>query len=82
MERDKSRSKSLTRRTLVMAGGQATLFGALAARMYYLQVVEADRYRLMAEANRVNVQLLTPQRGRIVDRFGLLDSEHIPCFRE
>lgn len=71
MERDKSRYKSLTRRTVVMAGGQITLFGALAARMYYLQVVEADRYRLMAEANRVNVQLLTPQRGRIVDRFGV-----------
>jgi len=39
--------------------------------MYYLQVVESDRYRLMAEANRVNVQLLAPQRGRILDRFGV-----------
>jgi penicillin-binding protein 2 len=71
MERDKSRYKSLTRRTLVMAGGQIGLFGALAGRMYYLQVVEADRYRLMADANRVNVQLLAPQRGRILDRFGI-----------
>ena len=64
-----------------MAGGQITLFGALAARMYYLQVVEADRYRLMAEANRINVQLLAPERGRILDRFGVPMATNRQSFR-
>src|SRR3546814_6743047 len=39
--------------------------------MYYLQVVEADRYKTLAEDNRINLRLLPPPRGRIVDRFGL-----------
>src|SRR3546814_1378229 len=36
-----------------------------------LQVVEADRYKTLAEDNRINLRLLPPPRGRILDRFGL-----------
>ena len=32
------------------------LLGALAARMYYLQVIEADKYRLLADDNRINLR--------------------------
>jgi penicillin-binding protein 2 len=38
--------------------------------MYYLQVVEAERYATLAEDNRISLRLLPPPRGRIVDRFG------------
>jgi penicillin-binding protein 2 len=44
---------------------------ALVGRMYYLQVIEADRYRTLADENRINLRLLAPRRGRIVDRFGI-----------
>jgi penicillin-binding protein 2 len=44
---------------------------ALIGRMYYLQVLEADRYRTLADENRINLRLLAPRRGRIVDRFGV-----------
>jgi penicillin-binding protein 2 len=43
---------------------------SLIGRMYYLQVVEGERYRTLAEDNRINIRLLAPPRGRIVDRFG------------
>jgi len=62
--------KLLTRRTAILGAGQAVLFAALAERMYQLQVVEADRYVVLADENRINLQLLAPQRGRILDRFG------------
>ncbi|MCH8036533.1 MAG: penicillin-binding protein 2 [Proteobacteria bacterium] len=71
MREDNERSKSFTRRTLLVAGAQATLFAVLAGRMYYLQVVESDRYAMLAEDNRINLRLLPPPRGRIVDRFGV-----------
>jgi len=64
------RYKSLTRRALILGGAQIGLLGLLAGRLYQLQVVEADRFALLAEENRVNLRLLTPPRGRIVDRFG------------
>lgn len=54
----------------MLGAGQAILFTALAERMYQLQILESDRYLLLADENRINLQLLAPQRGRILDRFG------------
>ena len=71
MQRDNDQYYSFSRRSALLFGGQITLFSALAARMYYLQVVEADKYRMLAEDNRINFKLLAPRRGRIVDRFGI-----------
>jgi penicillin-binding protein 2 len=71
MPRDTTQQKSLTRRALFLAGGQLVLGGALAGRLYQLQILERDRYRVMADENRINVRLLVPPRGRILDRFGI-----------
>lgn len=49
---------------------QIGLFGVLGWRLRQLQVVEAPKYRLLAEENRINIQLLAPRRGLIFDRFG------------
>ncbi|HWK48206.1 MAG TPA: penicillin-binding protein 2 [Stellaceae bacterium] len=65
------RYKVMTRRAALLAGGQVVMLGALGARMYYLQVLEADRYTTLADENRINIRLLLPQRGMIVDRFGV-----------
>ena len=47
------------------------LGAALVARMYQLQILESDRYAVLAEENRINLRLLAPLRGRILDRFGV-----------
>jgi penicillin-binding protein 2 len=69
-DRDALRSKMFSRRLALLAGGKLALFGALIGRMYYLQVVEAEKYRTMADDNRINLRLLAPPRGRILDRIG------------
>lgn len=71
INRDNDRIRLFNRRAVVLGGGQALLISALVGRMYYLQVVEADRYRMLAEENRINLRLLPPPRGRVVDRFGV-----------
>src|SRR5665213_3477317 len=71
MPRDTQQQKSLTRRAAIIGGGQVLLTGALAARLYQLQVFDRDRYRLMADENRINLRFLVPPRGRIFDRFGV-----------
>ncbi len=68
---DSERHKLFSRRTALIVGGKAVLLSALSARMYYLQVIEASRYRTLAEENRINLRLLPPPRGRIIDRFGV-----------
>jgi len=69
--RDHERQRLFTRRAVLLAGGQFGLLAALVGRMYYLQVVESERYRTLADENRINMRLLPPSRGRILDRFGV-----------
>jgi penicillin-binding protein 2 len=68
---EQTRFKTFSRRALLLGGGQSLLLATLAGRMYYLQVVESERYRMLAEDNRINLRLLAPPRGRIIDRFGV-----------
>jgi len=70
MHRDSERHKLFSRRALMLGGGQAALLSVLVGRMYYLQVVESERYVTLADENRINFRLLPPPRGRIVDRQG------------
>lgn len=68
--RDSNRYQTFTRRAALLAGVQGVAFIALAGRMYYLQVLKTDQYRMLAEENRVSMRLLAPLRGDVVDRFG------------
>lgn len=70
MNLDQERQRLFGRRAAILAGGQLVLASALVGRMYYLQVVEADKYRTLAEDNRISLRLLAPPRGRVLDRHG------------
>src|SRR3954470_13785846 len=47
-------------------------FGLLAARFLYLQVIQHDVYQAKAEDNRISIVPVTPNRGLIVDRNGVV----------
>ncbi len=70
MARDIDREKVIGRRALMLGAGQLALFTGLGARLYQLQVLEGDRYTMLAEDNRINLRLLAPLRGIITDRHG------------
>jgi penicillin-binding protein 2 len=69
--RDGDRQRMFSRRAAILTGGKFALLTALVGRMYYLQVVESDRFQMLADENRINLRLLAPSRGQIVDRFGV-----------
>lgn len=73
--------RKVTRRTLLLGGGQMLLFGTLASRLYYLQVIEADKYQLLSQDNQFNLELLPPIRGRIFDRQGMPLADNQDKFR-
>ncbi|MEQ8900295.1 MAG: penicillin-binding protein 2 [Roseovarius sp.] len=73
--------RRITRRGLVIGGLQAGVMTALALRMRHLQLEQADQFRLLADENRINIQLLPPARGRIFDRTGQIIAENIPSYR-
>jgi penicillin-binding protein 2 len=71
----------ITRRGLIVAGAQALFIGGLAMRMRYMQVDQADEFRLLADENRISIRLLPPTRGRIFDRNGVIVAENVPSYR-
>lgn len=70
MNREVERSKIFSRRVALLLGGQLGLFGVLAARLYYLQILEGEKYKVLADENRISLRLIPPVRGKIVDRHG------------
>ena len=58
------------RRSFVVAGFGASIGLLLAGRMSYLAIAENEKYATEAESNRVNLSLIPPRRGWIVDRSG------------
>jgi len=63
-------AQKLSRRTLLVGALQLSVITALGARMRFLQVKEAEKFRLLAEENRINMRLLPPARGIMFDRDG------------
>ncbi|MDE2435061.1 MAG: penicillin-binding protein 2 [Sphingomonadales bacterium] len=59
---------SFERRAVLIGGLQAGLGVLLAVRMGYIGVVQNAKYTTASESNRVNLTLIPPRRGLILDR--------------
>jgi penicillin-binding protein 2 len=79
--RETQRQKSMTRRAALLAGGQALLCAGVIGRLYQLQILEQDRYKVLAEENRISLRLLVPPRGRIIDRFSTILADNHQSYR-
>lgn len=58
------------RRSFVIGAGMGGIGLLLAARMSYLAIAENEKYRTESESNRVNLSLIPPRRGWLLDRNG------------
>ena len=65
-----SLAQSFDRRSFVVGAVQGGIGLLLAARMGYIAVAENEKYEMEAESNRVNLSLIPPRRGWILDRNG------------
>ena len=59
-------------RLAIASGFVLCMFFLLFARFFYLQVVQHEHYNTLAEANRISIVPIVPNRGIIVDRNGVL----------
>ena len=72
MNRDNDKGKLLINRSFVMIIAKLVLLLLIIFRLYYLQVFQADKYKTLADENRISTRLLLPPRGVIYDRNGVL----------
>lgn len=65
-----SQSATFSRRSFLVSAGQVGVAAVLAGRMGYIAIAQNARYTEMSEENRVQMRLIPPRRGWIVDRYG------------
>ena len=70
MNRNGEKSRVVERRTLVVIAFNLLAFAVIVVRLYFLQVKEADKYKMMSDENRISTRFLVPPRGLIFDRNG------------
>jgi penicillin-binding protein 2 len=69
--RDQQRELTVFRNRLMLAGLVIVVgFGVLLGRFTWLQVVQRQHYHTLAEANRISLVPVVPNRGLILDRNG------------
>ncbi|MCK9540468.1 MAG: penicillin-binding protein 2 [Novosphingobium sp.] len=61
---------SFDRRTIVLGAMQGGVGMLLAGRMGWIAVAQNRKYELQSESNRVNLSLIPPRRGWVLDRHG------------
>jgi penicillin-binding protein 2 len=65
-----AQSFTFSRRAMVVGGLQGAIGAVLIGRMAWISVVQNEKYSLLSESNRVNMTLIPPRRGWILDRSG------------
>ncbi len=68
---DEYSEKLFTRRAFVVGALQLCGLVILGARLAWLQIAKGKRYKMLSDKNRINIKILPPPRGEIVDRFGV-----------
>ena len=67
---ESTQAQTFSRRSFLVNTAQSGVALLLAARMGYIAIGENERYRGLAESNRIHTRLIPPRRGWIVDRHG------------
>ena len=63
-------SLTFSRRMAIAAGAQTVVGALLLSRLGWLAIAENEKYSLESESNRVQLIIVPPRRGWIVDRHG------------
>ncbi|MES2493287.1 MAG: penicillin-binding protein 2 [Pseudomonadota bacterium] len=74
-------ANSFDRRSVVLGAVQGGVGVLLASRMAWIALAENERYQTLSESNRVNLSLIPPRRGWILDRIGAPLADNRADFR-
>ena len=63
--------KVFSRRAFIVGGLQGAILCVLGTRLAWLQIGQGERYKTLSDQNRINLKIVIPSRGQIVDRYGV-----------
>ncbi|WP_039458947.1 penicillin-binding protein 2 [Candidatus Jidaibacter acanthamoebae] len=65
------KNQVFTRRAIILGSIKTALFSFLFCRYYYLQIIDAIKYKTLSDKNRIKISVIPPLRGTIRDRNGV-----------
>ncbi len=81
MRADDESFKVFSRRAIVIGGLQIIGLCILGGRLAWLQIAQGSRYKTLSDKNRINIRMLKPTRGDIIDRFGVPLAVNVKSFQ-
>ena len=76
MYNEKKIKDKVIRRVLLLGILQVSLLSLIISRLYKLQIIENDKYKIQSDNNRINFIIHTPLRGKIFDSNGIKLAEN------
>ena len=73
--------KKFGRRSFLIGTSQLILVGLLIRQIRQIQLNESEKYRLLAEENRIDIEILPPLRGIIFDKKGTILAKNKENYR-
>ena len=73
--------KKFGRRSFLIGTSQLILVGLLIRQIRQIQLNESEKYRLLAEENRIDIEILPPLRGVIFDKKGIILAKNKENYR-
>lgn len=77
----KDNQKTFSRRAFLIGGMQGMVLGVLGGRLAWLQIIEGQKYKTLSDRNRIDLKMLAPSRGEIIDRNGIPLAQNKQNFR-
>ena len=78
---DSKEIQSLRFRTIVIATVIALIFSLLASRLWYLQILNGEKYAQYSQGNRIRLVPQAAPRGVIYDRHGVTLADNRPAYQ-
>ena len=73
-------NRLFTVRSIVAGIFAALCLCAVAGRLFYLQVLNYEKYAQLSQGNRIRTEPIPPSRGLILDRHGTVLADNLPAF--
>ena len=80
MFNEKKIRDKVIRRVILIGGFKLLIFSIITGRLYKLQVVDRQKYKTLANNNRINIVLHAPIRGKILDSRGNIIADNRKIF--
>ena len=76
----KKQMQTLNRRGFFLLLGKLSLFSVIGYRLFDIQITNSLKYKTLSKSNQINIQILYPLRGLILDRNDKIIASNIKVF--